>query len=72
MVIGEAYFALRHHYEVPHRKAVAALRALVADPRVQSTGLMHRLIHRGYESDGIVVLTFDRDAARLPGARLLA
>jgi predicted nucleic-acid-binding protein len=88
MVIGEAYFALRHHYAVPHRKALAALRALISDSRIRCTGvsvrvlanmpdkevgagLMDRLIHGGYESDGIVLLTFDRDAARLTGAHLL-
>lgn len=88
MVIGESYFALRHHYEVPHRKAIAALSALISDPRIRSTGvagrvlanmpdkeagagLMDRLIHGGYESDGIVLLTLDRVAARLTGAQLL-
>jgi predicted nucleic acid-binding protein len=38
LVVGEAYFALRHHYEVPHRRAVQALRALLADPVVRATG----------------------------------
>lgn len=88
LVIGESYFALRHHYEVPHRKAIAALTALVSDSRIRCTGvarrvlanmpekdtgagLMDRLIHGGYESDGIVLLTFDRVAARFPGAQLL-
>lgn len=88
LVIGEAYFALRHHYAVPHRKAIAALRALLSDSRIHCTGvagrvfanmpdketaagLMDRLIHGGYESDGIVLLTFDKDAARLAGAQLL-
>ena len=88
LVIGEAYFALRHHYEVPHRKAIAALTALVSDSRIRCTGvarrvlanmpdkhtgagLMDRLIHGGYESDGVMLLTFDRDAGRLPGAQLL-
>ena len=88
IVIGESYFALRHHYEVPHRKAMAALAALVSDSRIRCTGiaarvlantsdkesgagLMDRLIHGGYESDGIELLTFDRAAARLPGAQLL-
>jgi predicted nucleic-acid-binding protein len=88
LVIGESYFALRHHYEVPHRKAIAALIALISDARVRCTGvagrmlanmpdkdagagLMDRLIHGGYESDGIVLLTFDRAAARLPNAALL-
>lgn len=88
LVIGEAYFALRHHYEVPHRKVIAALRALISDSRIRCTGvagrvlantpdkeagagLMDRLIHGGYESDGMVLLTFDRGAARLTGAQLL-
>ncbi len=89
MVVGETYFALRHHYAVPHAKAVAALRVLLADRRIRATGvarqvldavperdsgagLMDRLIHAGYVRDGSMVLTFDRVAARLPGARLLA
>jgi predicted nucleic-acid-binding protein len=38
LVVGETYFALRHHYSVPHGKAVSALRALLSDPRVMSTG----------------------------------
>lgn len=88
LVIGEAYFALRHHYEVPHRKAIAALAALISDSRMRCTGtaarvlanmpdkesgagLMDRLIHGGYEAEGMVLLTFDRAAARLPGAVLV-
>ena len=88
LVIGEAYFALRHHYEVPHRKAIGALTALIADPRIRclgtagrvlanmpgkdaGAGLMDRLIHGGYEVEGVTLLTFDRGAARLPGAQLL-
>jgi predicted nucleic acid-binding protein len=89
VVVGESYFALRHHYDVPHRRAIAALKALVSDPRIRCTGvaaqvlanmpdretsagLMDRLIHGGYEADGIVLVTFDRAASRLPAARLLA
>lgn len=88
LVIGETYFALRHHYDVPHRRAITALATLVADPRIRCTGvaaqvlanmpdreagagLMDRLIHGGYESDGVRLLTFDRAAARLTDARLL-
>lgn len=33
LVVGESYFALRHHYAVPHAKALHALRLLVADHR---------------------------------------
>ncbi len=89
LVVGESYFALRHHYSVPHARAVAALRELVGDPRIIATGvartvlnmptdelaapgLMDRLIHGDYERADAAVVTFDRGAARLPGARLLA
>ncbi|MEO7458267.1 MAG: PIN domain-containing protein [Gemmatimonadaceae bacterium] len=86
IVVGEAYFALRHHYAVPHARAVHALSALLADSRVRTTGvarqvlaqipdresgagLMDRLIHGDYQRDDIDMLTFDRAAARLTGAR---
>ena len=39
LVVGETYFALRHHYQVPHGRAVAAIRALLADARVGPTGV---------------------------------
>jgi predicted nucleic acid-binding protein len=89
LVVSETYFALLHHYGVPHREAVRALVSLLVDPRVTATGvaqevlggmaaissgagLMDRLIHGDYlaHSDAAMV-TFDRAAARLPGARLL-
>lgn len=89
MVVAESYFALRHHYNVPHGRAVAALSALLSDARIRPTGvaakvlaqvvgkesspgLMDRLIHAGYQADDITTLTFDRSAARLPGAQLVA
>jgi predicted nucleic acid-binding protein len=34
LVVGESYFALRHHYGVPHRDAVEALVALVQSERL--------------------------------------
>lgn len=88
LVVGESYFALRHHYGVPHRQAIAALRTLLSDPRIVSTGaarrvldevvdetttpgLMDRLIHGDYDRAGAMLLTFDRDAARLPRVELL-
>lgn len=88
LVVGESYFALRHHYRVPHAAAVVALRALLADPRVHATGvarevlnevgdtedapgLMDRLIRGDYQQSGARLLTFDRDASSLTGARLL-
>ncbi len=44
MVVGEAYFALRHHYVVPHARAVAALSALVADSRIRTTGVAKQVL----------------------------
>jgi predicted nucleic acid-binding protein len=88
LVVGETYFALRHHYRVPHVEAVAALRALLSDSRLvalggarevlaqlgerdDAAGLMDRLIHADYGRASAVFTTFDRVAARLPGAELL-
>ncbi|MFN8581401.1 MAG: hypothetical protein U0163_10545 [Gemmatimonadaceae bacterium] len=88
LVVGETYFALRHHYQVPHAKAVAAIRALLADPRIHPSGvaaevmrrlgvsesapgLMDRLIHGDYLASGAVLLTLDKDAARLNRAKLI-
>ena len=36
LVVAEAYFALRHHYDVPHPETVAALRALIEDRRIMA------------------------------------
>ena len=88
LVVAESYFALRHHYEVPHRKAIGALIALITDSRIHCTGIaarvlpsmpdkeqgagfMDRLIHASYELEDVALLTFDRAAARLPGAVLV-
>ena len=87
LVVGEAYHALRHHYAVPHAAAVRALRQLLDDARVRPTGvapdvlpaseaatgagLMDRLIHGDYGLAGASLHTFDRNAARLPGAKLV-
>lgn len=40
--------------------------------RESGAGLMDRLIHGGYQQDGVAVVTFDRVAARLPGTRRLS
>jgi predicted nucleic acid-binding protein len=88
LAVGEAYFALRHHYRVPHVQAVRALRALLADVRVNplgsaaevlatpdaetpAPGFMDRLIHADYQRASADFATFDRQAARLPGAELI-
>jgi len=91
LVVAELYFALRHHFAVPHVESVRAILALLADPRVRGPGIAHAvfsealargssksrpglidsLIHADYARDGLEIVTFDRDLARLPGARLL-
>lgn len=87
LVVGESYFALRHHYGVPHRDAVEALHRLLASDRVAARsevrtalvesrdghrpGLMDRLIVAAAQGDGRTLLTLDRQLARLDGARLL-
>ncbi len=45
LVVGESYFALRHHYSVPHARAVAALRALVGDARISTTGVARAVLN---------------------------
>lgn len=87
LVVGESYFALRHHYDVPHGRATAALSALLADRRITATGVarevlaaagasggpgvMDRLIHGDYREAGASLVTFDRTAARLEGSVLI-
>ena len=39
LVVSETWFALRHHYAVPHAEALRALLALLSDERVQATGV---------------------------------
>ena len=39
LVISEAYHVLRHHYAIAHADAIAGLRALLSDARVQTTGV---------------------------------
>jgi len=86
LVVAEAYFALRHHYEVPQDEAREALRRLVASGLVElspaasaaaldeadGAGVEDRLIHLRYQAEGAVSLTFDRRFSKLEGAHLLA
>jgi len=44
LVVSETYFALRHHYAVPHADAAHAMAALLDDPRVQCTGVAKRVV----------------------------
>lgn len=38
LVVAETYFALRHHYAVPHAEAIKALAALLNDPQFRPSG----------------------------------
>lgn len=38
LVVSEAYWALIHHYAVPHAEAVTALLALLSDSRIHNEG----------------------------------
>lgn len=86
LVVAESYHALRHHYMVPHAEAAGALARLLGDRRIRPTGVapevlatargagpgfMDRLIHADYGLAAAALHTFDRSAARLPGARLI-
>jgi predicted nucleic acid-binding protein len=87
LVVGESYFALRHHYGVPHRDAVEALVALVQSERLtcpagvrealaeardgNHPGVMDRLILAAARGAERTLLTFDQRLARHEGARLL-
>lgn len=44
LVVSESYFALRHHYAVPHADAAHALAALLDDPRIQCTGIARHVL----------------------------
>lgn len=85
-VIGEAYVALQHHYEVPKSAARGALLDVLSSGLVTplngppvlaalrdsgGAGLLDRLIVDGYSHDSLETLTLDRRMANLPRARLL-
>ncbi|GMV10674.1 MAG: hypothetical protein AMXMBFR55_24080 [Gemmatimonadota bacterium] len=44
LVVGETYFALRHHYGVPHAEAVRALLELLSDARVRCSGVARAVL----------------------------
>ncbi|MCX6358591.1 MAG: hypothetical protein NT029_02195 [Armatimonadetes bacterium] len=86
LVMAETFFALRHHYHVPETEALQALSRLAHDvrlavtpaakrvlsePRTTGAGFIDRLIHAEYADLEACLLTFDKAAARLEGARLI-
>ena len=53
LVVGETYFALRHHYGVPHGRTIAALRAFLFDSRIRATGVA-KLARQDWRFSGAV------------------
>lgn len=85
-VIGEAYIALQHHYEIPKSAAREALLSVLTSglcsplngtPAIRALqtdngcGLLDRLIADDYEGRGMKVLTNDRKMSRLSSAEKL-
>ncbi len=81
MVIGEAYMAMQHHYEVDKAQAKAGLRSVLTSGLVapvggdavldalatnRGCGLLDGLIALQYSGDGLGTLTLDRKMASLP------
>lgn len=44
LVVGETYFALRHHYGVPHAEAIQALLEFLSDARVRCSGVARAVL----------------------------
>lgn len=75
LVVGETYFALRHHYGVPHAEAVRALLGLVSDPRVTALGVARTVLAdvagRGQAKsqpglmDRLIHAAYEREGVRL-------
>ena len=85
-VIGEAYVAVQHHYDIDRSDARAGLKDVLSSGLVAplnghavfealeagiGAGLFDRLIADEYTRAGMEVLTLDRRMAALPGARRL-
>ena len=86
-VIGEAYIAVQHHYDVSGDDARSALLVLLQNSglvrplngravirALMATGrpgLFDRLIANGYDRADLEVFTLDRKMATLPNARKL-
>ncbi len=81
MVIGEAYIALQHHYQVSKPNAKAALSSVLTSGLVapsggqpvlealgtsRGCGLLDRLISLQYRAENLATLTLDRKMATLP------
>jgi predicted nucleic acid-binding protein len=85
-VIGEAYIAVQHHYDVSADNAVSGLldvlqsglvaplgglQVIAALQETRGAGLFDRLITDDYSQAGLETLTLDRKMAALPDVRRL-
>lgn len=73
LVVGETYFALRHHYAVPHAEAISSLASLLEDPRVRATGVARAVLREIVRDDappGVIDRLIHGDYGRA-GANLL-
>ena len=85
-VIGESYVTLQFHYKLSKADAREGIHKLLSDGIVSplnglpilellkqegGAGLMDRLIIQEYQEKGIVVLTNDKNMAKLPGAKTM-
>lgn len=85
-VIGEAYIALQHHYEIEKADARSAMLSVLTSglcsplngasvldmlSTEKGCGLLDRLIADDYAAQGLTVLTNDRKMARLANAERL-
>lgn len=85
LVVGETFYALLYHYEVPQAEALSTLRDFLSSPFIapmgharsvleeyagKGAGLMDRLIRSEYLDHAQEVATFDREMARLPHVRI--
>ncbi|MGI8510124.1 MAG: PIN domain-containing protein [Gemmatimonadaceae bacterium] len=85
-VVGEAFFALQNHYDMPETEVLRALHALLQSGLVVPEpaalvgafahegggGFMDRLINARHRAIGATTLTFDGKMARLSGAKRLS
>ena len=86
LVVGEAYYALIYHYEVPKIQAITVLQDLLRSSMFENTGhalsvleeykgtgagLMDRLIRMNYLDAAHEVVSFDKSMARLGNVTIL-
>lgn len=88
LVIAEVYFALQSKYKVPKAEALLRLREFVGGGEVEAgaasnvlqmsnlasakPGFVDRLIHAAYADDQARLVSFEKSAGKLAGAKVLS